>query len=160
MTSSGLKASDSIAGVLRRHLPVLIGTALMAIFSGAMVVVLDDPAYLRRFDASLVEQISACILLGLAAVLVFSAAMMLRGRHWAAILLAGYFAVCLMLVIPTIRHHPHTLAYALGVVCPLCGLLLLNTERHREMRQQLSERRAQRHRASPAHLTGEEPKAK
>ncbi|KRP67064.1 hypothetical protein TU82_05045 [Pseudomonas orientalis] len=139
-----MKANDSIASVLRRYLPVLIGTTVMAILSGILVTVLDDSTYLRRFDPSLKAQMSGWSLITLAAVLVFSSVMMVRGRHWASIVLAGYFALCLMLVVPSIQYHPHSLAYSLGVVCPLCGLLLLNTERHREMRQKLFELRVQR----------------
>lgn len=69
---------------------------------------------------------------------------MVCGRYWASVVLAGYFALCLMLVVPTIEYHPHTLVYSLGVVCPLCGMLVLNTERHREMCQKLFELRVQR----------------
>ncbi len=58
---------------------------------------------------------------------------------WAASLLMGYFAFCLMLVISTIQSRPHTVAFSRGVVFPLLGLLLLNTDRHREMRQKLFE---------------------
>ncbi|AZE83558.1 hypothetical protein C4J98_2145 [Pseudomonas orientalis] len=144
MASSVLKANDSIASVLRRYLPVLIGTTVMAILSGILVTVLDDSTYLRRFDPSLKAQMSGWSLSALTAVLVFSSVMMVRGRHWASVVLAGYFALCLMLVVPSIQYHPHTLAYSLGVVCPLCGLLLLNTERHREMRHTLFELRVRR----------------
>ncbi|AZE94333.1 hypothetical protein C4J96_2215 [Pseudomonas orientalis] len=147
MASSVLKANDSIASVLRRYLPVLIGTTVTAILSGILVTVLDDSTYLRRFDPSLKAQMSGWSLIALAAVLVFSSVMMVRGRHWASVVLAGYFALCLMLVVPSIQYHPHTLAYSLGVVCPLCGLLLLNTERHREMRHTLFELRVRRHAA-------------
>lgn len=144
MASSVLKASESVVSVLRDYLPVLIGTTVMAILSGTLVTVLDDSTYLRRFDPLLKEQMSAWSLAALAAVLVFASVMMVCGRYWASVVLTGYFALCLMLVVPTIEYHPHTLVYSLGVVCPLCGMLLLNTERHREMRQKLFELRVQR----------------
>ncbi|CRM22274.1 hypothetical protein [Pseudomonas sp. 31 R 17] len=145
MASSVLRASDSVARVLRRNLPVLLGTTAMAILSGLLVTVLDDATYLRRFDPSLKAQMSGWSLVALATVAVFSNVMMVCGRHWAGVVLAGYFAMCLMLVVPTLQYHPHTLAYSLGVVCPLCGLLLLNSERHREMRHSLFKLRVQRH---------------
>ena len=144
MASSVLKARDSIASVLRRYLAVVVGSTAMAIVSGILVTVLDDSTCLRRLDPSLKAQMSGWSLAALATVAVFSNVMMVCGRHWAGIVLAGYFVMCLMLVVPTLQYHPHTLAYSMGIVCPLCGLLLLNTERHREMRQTLLELRVQR----------------
>jgi hypothetical protein len=136
--------TDSVARFLTRYFPVFMGTIFMAIFSGAMVTVLINATYLRRLEPSLQTEVSGWALLSLTAFLVFGNFMIARGRRWAAGFMVGYFAFCLMLVIPTIQFSPHTLAYALGIASPLLGLLLLNTPRHREMRQKLSEIRAQR----------------
>jgi len=45
---------------------------------------------------------------------------------------------------------PHQVLYGLAVLFPLLGLLLLNSNRHREMRSKLVEIRHQRERLSQA----------
>lgn len=139
--------SESVAGFLIRYFPVFMGTIFMGIFGGAMVTVLLDATYLRSLEPSLQAEVSGWSLLSMIAVLVFANIMIARGRTWAASLLMGYFAFSLMLVIPTIQYRPHTVALSLGIAFPLLGLLLLNTHRHREMRQKLFEIRIQRNAA-------------
>ncbi|KAA8562458.1 MULTISPECIES: hypothetical protein, partial [unclassified Pseudomonas] len=139
--------NESPLRFLRRNFPVFMSTIFMAIFSTAMVTVLVDDHYLRKLEPSLRTELMGWGLLSLTFFFGFSNFMIVRGFNWAVGLLAGYFAFCLMLVIPTIQYRPHTVAFSLGVVFPLLGLLLLNTERHREMRQKLFEIRIQRNTA-------------
>ncbi|WP_256587033.1 MULTISPECIES: hypothetical protein [Pseudomonas] len=136
--------SESVAGFLIRYFPVFIGTIFMGIFAGAMVTVLVDTSYLRSLEPSLQAEVSGWGLLSMTAVLAFANFMIARGRKWAASLLMSYFAFSLMLVLPMIQYRPHTLAFSLGIAFPLLGLLLLNTHRHREMRQKLFEIHIQR----------------
>lgn len=139
--------TESVASFLRRYFPVFMGTIFMAILSTAMVTVLVDENYLRSLDQPLRTELSGWGLLSLTAFFGLSNFMIVRGRRWATGLLVGYFAFCLMLVLPTIQYRPHTVAFSLGVAFPLLGLLLLNTERHREMRRKLIEIRIQRNTA-------------
>ncbi len=153
--------NESLNGFLIRYFPVFMGTIFMAIFSTAMVTVLVEDHYLRSIEPSLRSESSGWGLLSLAVFFGLSNFMILRGRQWANGLLVGYFAFCLMLVIPTIQYRPQTVAFSLGIVFPLLGLLLLNTERHREMRQKLFEIRIQRKRASIIYKKyASEPKSK
>lgn len=139
--------NDSLISFLTRYFPVFMGTIFMAIFSTAMLTVVVEESYLRRLDPSLRAELSGWGLLSLTVFFGFVNFMIARGRRWAAGLLAGYFAFCLLLVLPAIQYGPHTLAYSLGIAFPLLGLLLLNTHRHREMRQKLFEVRIQRNAA-------------
>jgi len=136
--------NESLISFLTRYFPVFMGTIFMAIFSTAMLTVLVDETYLRELDQPLRTELSGWGLLLLTFFFGFANFMIARGRSWAANLLMGYFAFCLMLVISTIQYRPHTVAFSLGVVFPLLGLLVINTDRHREMRQKLFEIRIQR----------------
>jgi hypothetical protein len=136
--------NESLISFLRCYFPVFMGTIFMAIFSTAMVTVLVDEIYLLELGQPLRTELSGWGLLSLTFFFGFANFMIARGRLWAASLLVGYFAFCLMLVISTIQHRPHAVALSLGVVFPLLGLLLLTTDRHREMRQKLFEIRIQR----------------
>ena len=53
--------------------------------------------------------------------------------------MAGYLVCCLLFVLPMIQYGLNTLVYGSAVLFPLLGLLLLNSKRHREMRQRLLE---------------------
>lgn len=145
--------SESVAGFLIRYFPVFMGTIFMGLFAGAMVTVLVDTTYLRSLEPSLQAEVSGWSLLSMTAFLVFANFMIARGRKWAASVLMGYFAFSLMLVLPMIQYRPHTVAFSLGVAFPLFGLLLLNTHRHREMRQKLFEIHIQRNAARAIYET-------
>lgn len=139
--------NESLINFLIRYFPVFMGTIFMAIFSTAVLTVLVDEIYLRELGQPLRTELSGWGLLSFTFFFGFANFMIARGRAWAAGLLMGYFAFCLMLVISTIQYRPHTVAFSLGVAFPLLGLLLLNTDRHREMRQKLFEIRIQRNAA-------------
>ncbi|KAF2405825.1 hypothetical protein ACMSI6_04190 [Pseudomonas antarctica] len=44
--------------------------------------------------------------------------------------------LCLLGVLPTIEYRPHKVFYVLGILFPLLALLLLNSKRHREARNE------------------------
>ncbi|SDS95569.1 hypothetical protein SAMN04490205_4222 [Pseudomonas trivialis] len=116
----------------------------MAVLSGASAIVLNEAAYLRKLDPVLKAEVSRWSLLLLTAAVVLLNVLIARGHNWAAGWLAGYFAVCLMSILPTLDDCTHRLAFSSGVVFSLLGLLLLNTDWHREMRHACREMRAQR----------------
>ncbi|WP_371318751.1 hypothetical protein [Pseudomonas gingeri] len=70
--------------------------------------------------------------------------MVVRGRPQWVWGVVGVLVVCLLGVLPTIEDRPHKVIYALAVLFPLLGLLLLNSQRHREMRSKLVDIRHQR----------------
>ncbi|POA31117.1 MULTISPECIES: hypothetical protein [unclassified Pseudomonas] len=124
---------------LARYFPVFMGTIFMAIFSGSSAVSLAGVTYLRDVDPELKSSYSGLAILVLVAVIVFGNVMIARGRPWATALVAGYLGCCLLFVLPMIQYHLHVLVYGSAVLFPLLGLLLLNSKRHREMRQKLLE---------------------
>jgi len=70
--------------------------------------------------------------------------MVVRGRPQWVWGLVVVLVVCLLSVLPTLENRPHKVIYALAVLFPLLGLLLLNSKRHREMRSKLVDIRHQR----------------
>ena len=80
--------------------------------------------------------------------------MIARGYPWATKLVAGYLGACLLFALPMIQYDLHTLVYGSAVLFPLLGLLLLNSKRHREMRQKLLEIRHLRQAAIAKRKTG------
>lgn len=134
-----MKEPPSINGFLTRYFPVFMGTIFMAIFSGSAAVSMAGVTYLRGVDPALKSSYSGAAILVLVAVLVFGSVMIARGYRWATRLVAGYLVCCLLFVLPMIQYGINTLVYGSAVLFPLLGLLLLNSRRHREMRQRLLE---------------------
>lgn len=134
-----MKAPPSINGFLARYFPVFMGTIFMAIFSGSASFSMAGVTYLRGLDPALKANYSVGAILVLVAVLVFGNVMIARGYPWATRLVAGYLVGCLLFVLPMIQYGINTLVYGSAVLFPLLGLLLLNSKRHREMRQRLLE---------------------
>lgn len=124
---------------LARYFPVFMGTIFMAIFSGAAAVSMAGVTYLRGVDPALKSSYSGAAILVLVAVLVFGNVMIARGYSWATRLVTGYLGSCLLFVLPMIQYGINGLVYGSAVLFPLLGLLLLNSKRHREMRQRLLE---------------------
>ncbi|CRM47674.1 hypothetical protein IFR08_18220 [Pseudomonas fluorescens] len=124
---------------LARYFPVFMGTVFMAIFSGSVAVSTAGVTYLRGVEPALKSSYSGAAILLLVVVLVFGNVMIARGYPWAARLVAGYLGACLLFVLPMIQYDLNRLVYGSAVLFPLLGLLLLNSKRHREMRQRLHE---------------------
>ena len=124
---------------LARYFPVFMGTIFMAIFSGSVAISTAGVTYLRGVDPQLKSSYSGAAILILVAVLVLGNVMIARGYTWATRLMAGYLGACLLFVLPMIQYDLNRLVYGSAVLFPLLGLLLLNSNRHREMRQRLLE---------------------
>ena len=134
-----MKEPPSINGFLARYFPVFMGTIFMAIFSGSASVSMAGVTYLRGLDPALKANYSVGAILVLVAVLVFGNVMIARGYPGATRLVTGYLVCCLLFVLPMTQYGINTLVYGSAVLFPLLGLLLLNSKRHREMRQKLLE---------------------
>ncbi|CAI8719886.1 membrane hypothetical protein [Pseudomonas marginalis] len=81
---------------------------------------------------------------GLGAVFALAKYEVLYGRiHWVWINVAIYL-LCLLISLPAILWRPNTYLYALALLCPLVGLLILNSNRCRELRQKSVELRHKR----------------
>lgn len=146
-----MKGFPNMGSFLARYFPVFMGTIFMAIFAGASAVSLAGVTYFRGVDPSLKSDYSGLAILLLVAVLVFGNVMVARGRPWATGLVAGYLGCCLLFVLPMIQYPIPKLVYGSAVLFPLLGLLLLNSKRHREMRNKLLEVRHLRQAVIAAH---------
>ncbi|MGE8097607.1 hypothetical protein [Pseudomonas fluorescens] len=51
--------------------------------------------------------------------------------------IVAFYAVCFLTVLSIYGYRPHMAAYVTGLLFPLLGMLLLNSQRHREMCRQL-----------------------
>lgn len=146
-----MKGFPDMGSFLARYFPVFMGTIFMAIFAGASAVSLAGVTYWRGVDPSLKADYSGLAILVLVAVLVFGNVMIARGRRWATGLVAGYLGGCLLFVLPMIQYPLPMLVYGSSALFPLVGLMLLNSKRHREMRQKLLEIRHLREAAIARH---------
>ncbi|WP_339491647.1 hypothetical protein [Pseudomonas rhizophila] len=141
----------SIRGFLSRYFPVFMGAIFASVFSLAFSVPLFFESYFR--DLSLADSTKWSFLGGIAltVVIVHCNFMIARGRpHWVWPL-AVVLGLCFLCVLPTIAYRPNKLIYSLSLLFPLLALLLLNSKRHREMRQKLLEVRYLRQAAIAKH---------
>lgn len=144
----------SMRAFLARYFPTFMLTVLLGCFSASVLLSLAGTTYWRAMAP---DQRDHYFLLGLVFLilpLVLGNLLIVRGIRRAVWLVAGYFVVCLLGVVPMLEYHPHQGVYLFGVLLPLLGLLLLNSKRHREMRERLLEIRHQRQRMKPPHKRG------
>ncbi|AKJ97484.1 MULTISPECIES: hypothetical protein [Pseudomonas] len=134
----------SLKGFLARYFPVFMGTLLLGCFCGSMLLSLAGTTYWRALEPSTRADYVGFGTLALVLVLVGANLLIVRGRAWAVWGVAGYFLACLAAVLPMFAYRPHQGVYLFAVLLPLLGLLLLNSQRHREMRRKLVEIRRQR----------------
>ncbi|MGY2226751.1 hypothetical protein ACW9IK_28995 [Pseudomonas gingeri] len=134
----------SLPRFLAQYFPTFIG----GIFAALVAISCGVPLVGDHFfpDTSLDGQATGMFVavLVLALLVVHCNFLIVRGRPqwvWGLVLV---FALCFLSVLPTITSHPHRFIYALAVLAPLVGLLLLNSRRHREMRHRLVAIRHQR----------------
>lgn len=129
----------SIRSFLAHYFPVFMGAIFAAVFSLVFAVPLIVDSYFPRLPLD--DNLQYSFLGGLALTwgIVQCNFMIARGRPqwvWPLVML---LALCVLAALPTIAFGPHWLSYGLSVLFPLLGLLLLNSGRHREMRQKLVE---------------------
>lgn len=132
------------SGFFIRYFPTFMGTVLLNIFSASLTVSLAGSTYFKQVDGALKANYSIKAILLMTVLLVLGNFMIVRGRTWGVWLVAVFFIVCLLMVLPMFLYNPHKVIFTLAVLFPLLGLLLLNSQRHREMRVWLSEFRQRR----------------
>lgn len=134
----------SLRHLLRDYFPTFLGT----VFAALVAIACGVPLIIDRFfaGASLGQQATASFfaVLVLALVLAHCNFMILRGRpHWVRGVVLVY-VLCLLGSLASFFDHPDLLIFALAVCSPLLGLLLLNSQRHRDLRGHMLEARRQR----------------
>ncbi|WP_219407127.1 hypothetical protein [Pseudomonas sp. Colony2] len=134
-----MNQAPSIRGFLSRYFPVFMGAILASVFSLAFAVPLFFESYFRDLSVADTAKYSFLGGIALTLVIVHCNFMIARGRPqwvWPLVALLG---LCLVCVLPTIEYRPHPFIYGMSVLLPLLALLVLNSKRHREMRQKLVE---------------------
>nr|BFD39332.1 hypothetical protein FFPRI1PSEUD_08310 [Pseudomonas sp. FFPRI_1] len=140
----------SLRAFLVQYFPVFMCTVLLGCFSASTLLSLAGTTYWRGLPPAQRTDYLGIALLVLIPVLVLGNLMIIRGRSWAVWVVAGYFLGCLVMTAPMILYHPHQAVYAFALLLPLLGLLLLNSKRHREMREKLLGIRHERQRIKKA----------
>ncbi|MGY2377824.1 hypothetical protein ACW9IB_25295 [Pseudomonas sp. SDO524_S393] len=128
-----------IRSFLAQYFPVFMGAIFAAVFSLVFAVPLIFDSYFPRLPMD--DNLKYSFLGGLALTwgIVQCNFMIARGRPQWVWPLVALLVLCVLAVLPTFAFGPHPLSYGLSLLCPLLGLLLLNSKRHREMRKKLLE---------------------
>lgn len=130
--------------LLKRYMPVIGADLLVGCASIALTAIL---AMLTYLSTSAVDVAAKTIFLGgmgLGAAFALAKAEVLYGRiHWVWINVAIYL-ICLLVALPAIAYRPDVYLYSMSLLCPLIGLLILNSNRCRELRQKMVEIRHKR----------------
>ncbi|NBF10527.1 hypothetical protein [Pseudomonas sp. Fl4BN1] len=140
----------SMRAFLARYFPIFMFTVLLGCFSASALLSLAGTTYWRDLLPAQRTDYLGIALMVLMPLLVLGNLLIIRGRSWAVWVVAGYFLGCLAMTIPMIQYRPHQGVYLFAILLPLLGLLLLNSKRHREMREKLLEVRHERQRVKKA----------
>lgn len=74
----------------------------------------------------------------------FSKAQVNYGHIRAVWISVGIYLICLLISLPAIAYRPPLFLYAMSLLSPLTGLLILNSNRCRELRHKMVEIRLKR----------------
>lgn len=139
-----------LSGAFRKqYFPTFMAGIYAGCASLASMLVIVLTTYLRNVslsDAALPTYMTVfllCVFFSLCNILI------IRGRPrwvWGAV---WVFILCFLTTLPAIAFQPHRFIYLLGVCAPLLGLFILNTRRHREMRQEYVRIRLWREEVTP-----------
>jgi hypothetical protein len=129
----------SIRSFLSTYFPVFMGAIFAAVFTLVFAVPLFFDTYFRHLPLADNARYSFLGGIALTWVVVQCNFMIARGRPQWVWPLTALLGLCILGVLPTIVYRPHSLSFGLSLFFPLLGLLLLNSKRHREMRQKLRE---------------------
>ncbi|MFP3494297.1 hypothetical protein SB759_08725 [Pseudomonas sp. SIMBA_059] len=129
----------SIRSFLSTYFAVFMGAIFACIFTLVLAVPVFFDSYMPRLSMADNAKYSFLVGIALTLVVVHCNFMIARGRPQWTWPLVGLLGVCFVGVLPTLNDQPNGVMYSLSLLLPLLGLLLLNSKRHREMRQKLVE---------------------
>lgn len=124
---------QELQAFLSRYFGVFIAEFTLSCFAVGGTVSLVFATYLRSPDRSL----SVMALAVAAAVSAASHIAMVRGYAWGVRGVIGILVVALIAALPSYGYRPHMGAYVSVLVFALLALLVINTQRYRDMRVQL-----------------------
>lgn len=129
----------SIRSFLSTYFPVFMGAIFASIFTLVFAIPQFFDSYLPGLSMEDNAKYSFLGGIALTLVVVHCNFMIARGHPQWVWPLVGLLGLCFLGVLPTFSDQPHRFMFGLGLLFPLIGLLLLNSQRHREMRQKLRE---------------------
>ncbi|GAB7533753.1 hypothetical protein PS3A_61700 [Pseudomonas sp. 3A(2025)] len=129
--------------ILRRHFPVFIGAFFLALFalSATLIMLLElYPPTLSDYGKYMV-----IANLGLSVYLCSANFLVIRGRPWGIWPVVVAMVACILVVgVHWGQRGVPLFMYVAGLLLPLLTLLMLNSKRHREMREAMVQVRLQR----------------
>ncbi|CRM16041.1 MULTISPECIES: hypothetical protein [Pseudomonas] len=129
----------------RRRYALVIGADLLAgCFTIAMTAVLLLLTSLSRLPENLALKICFLGSVATGLVLFFSKAQVNYGRIRSVWISVGIYLICLLISLPAITYRPPLFLYTMSLLSPLTGLLILNSNRCRELRHKMVEIRRKR----------------
>ncbi|WP_083374554.1 hypothetical protein [Pseudomonas costantinii] len=130
--------------LLRRYMPVIAGDLLAGCGSIALTAILAMLTYLSTYAVDVVAKTVFGGIMVLGGVFALAKAEVLYGRiQWVWINVSVYL-ICLVASLPTIVYRPNAYLYSMALLSSLIGLLILNSNRCREMRHKMVEIRKKR----------------
>nr|WP_276544322.1 hypothetical protein [Pseudomonas grimontii] len=125
-------------------MPVIGADLLVACASIGLTAILTMLTYLSTSPIDFSTNTSFFGAMGLGTVFALAKYEVLYGRiHWVWINV-GIYLICLLVALPSIAYRPNAYLYSMSLLCPLIGLLILNSNRCRELRQKSVELRHKR----------------
>lgn len=129
----------------RRRYGLVMGADVLAgCFTIAMTAVLLLVTFLSTISEDLAIKIFFFGSVTTGLVLIFSKIQVTYGRIHLVWVSVGIYAICLLISLPAIAYRPPPLLYSTALLCPLIGLLILNSHRCRELRHKMVEIRHKR----------------
>lgn len=128
----------------RRYALVMGADVLAGCFTIAMTASLLLVTFLSKLSEDHAIKIFFFGSLALGLVLFFSKIQVNYGRIRMVWMSVGIYVMCLLISLPAIAYRPPLLLYFMALLSPLIGLLVLNSNRSRELRHKMVETRHKR----------------
>lgn len=129
---------------LKRFMPVIGADILVACASIALAALLTMLTYLSTYSVACATKTSFSGAIGFGAAFALAKYQVLNGRIRCVWINVGIYLACLVISLPTISYRPNLYLYAITLFAPLLGLLILNSNRCRELRRKSVEIRHKR----------------
>ena len=130
--------------LLKRYMPVIAADLLVGCSSIALTAILAMFTYLSACTVDFAAKTIFWGGTGVGAAFAVAKYEVVYGRiHWVWINVAIYL-ICLLVALPSIAYRPDVYLYSMSLLSPLIGLLILNSNRCRELRHKMVEIRHKR----------------
>ncbi|MDF0729332.1 hypothetical protein P0Y43_01160 [Pseudomonas entomophila] len=126
---------------LNRYFTVFLSAYFLSIYAAAGTFSLVWSTYCRVCARENTYPLSLAVVV---LAFVTAHAAVVRGRRWGTWGVALICIGCVLMVLPTYGYRPHLFVYASVLLTALLALLVLNSQRYREMCERLAHYRRQR----------------